>query len=88
MDNTELAGRIEAVSKFVLRLAAELETTGVLDGPVFCGQLRGPERMDDQVEYVRIARHRLDRMADWLDEARAVREALLASARPGGRGLQ
>ena len=88
MDNTELAGRIEAVSKFVLHLAAELETTGVLDGPVFCWQLRGPERMEDQVEYIRIARQRLGRMADWLDEARAAREALLASARPDGRGVQ
>ena len=88
MDNTELAGRIEAVSKFVLHLAAELEMTGALDGPVFCQQLRGPARMEDQVEYIRIARQRLGRMADWLDEGRAAREALLASARPGGRDRQ
>lgn len=88
MDNTELAGRIEAVSKFVLHLAAELETTGALDGPVFCRQIRGPDRMDDQVEYIRIARQRLGRMAEWLDEARTTREALLASARRGDRDRQ
>ena len=83
MDNTELVGRIEAVSKFVLRLAEELELTGVLDGPLFCNRLRGPDRIQDQVEYLRIARQRLAGMADWLDEARAEREALVASARPG-----
>lgn len=85
MDNTELAGRIEAVSRFVLRLAEELELVGVLDGPAFCRRLRGPERMTDQVEYLHIARQRLERMAEWLDEVRAEREALVASARPGGQ---
>jgi len=88
MDNMELAGRIEAVSKFVLRLAEELELTGVLDGPLFCNRLRGPARMDNQVEYLRIARKRLAGMADWLDEVRAEREVLVASARPDDPGHQ
>lgn len=79
MGETELAGRIEAVSKFVLQLAAELEMTGVIDGPRFSQRLRGAERPEDQIEYIRIGRKRLAGMADMLDAARAARAE---SARP------
>lgn len=70
MDNNELLGRIEALSKFALQLAAELEMQGLIDGPRFSARLRGEDRSDDQVEYMRIARERLDQLADCLDLAR------------------
>lgn len=75
MLETELAGTIEAVSKFVLQLAAELEMNGLIDGPRFSGRLRGAPRLEDQVEYIRIARRKLVGMADALDTARACRAA-------------
>lgn len=74
MDNTELAARIDAVSKFVLQLAAELEMTGLIDGPRFSQRLRGPERMADQLESVQLTRERLADMLDTLDNARALRQ--------------
>lgn len=82
MDNIELAGRVEAVAKFVLELAAELEMKGVIDGPRFSQRLRGSDRIDDQVEYIRVARRRLEGMADRLDGAREAR-ALDPAKRPG-----
>lgn len=74
MGETELQGRIEAVSKFVLQLAAELEMNGLIDGPRFSERLRGRPRKEDQVEYIRIARRRLEDMVDALDAVRAERE--------------
>ena len=73
MNEIELAGRIEAVSKFVLHLAAELEMAGLIDGPRFSRRLRGSPRMPDQVPYIQRARECLTVMADTLDAARADR---------------
>lgn len=71
--DAELVARIEAVSKFTLQLAAELEMTGLIDGPRFSERLRGPVRPHDQVESVQLARERLADMASLLDSARASR---------------
>ena len=70
MNETELLGRIEALAKYVLRLTSMLEDAGCIDGPEFSARLRGPDRPDDQIEYIQIARERLGSMADMLDEAR------------------
>ena len=71
--DVELIGRIEAVAKFTLQLAAELEMRGLIDGPAFSARLRGRPRMQDQLEYVRIARTWIEDMADMLDAAREAR---------------
>lgn len=70
MNETELLGRIEALSKYVLRLTVMLEDAGCIDGPEFSARLRGPDRPADQIEYIQIARERLGSMADILDETR------------------
>jgi hypothetical protein len=69
----ETIGRFEALSQFVLQLTAALEMQGLLDGPTFCQRLRGSERMQDQLEYMRIARLRVGQLADALDRMREVR---------------
>lgn len=66
----ETRGRLEALSQFVLQLTAELEMRGLIDGPALCQRLRGNERMQDQLEYMRIARLRVGQLADALDLAR------------------
>ena len=76
ISNTELAGRVEAVSWFVIRLAAELEIAGLIDGPSFCQQVRKPRWRSDQLERMQVAAWRLDQMADLLDQARASRAAM------------
>ena len=73
MDANELAGRVEAVAKFVLQLAAEMEMEGLIDGPRFSERLRGPVRMQDQADYIRGMRNCIEHMADQLDQARAHR---------------
>lgn len=73
MSKDEVIGRFEALSQFVLQLSASLEMQGLLDGPAFCQRLRGDERMQDQLEYMRIARSRVGQLADALDQARAIR---------------
>lgn len=73
MNETELLGRIEALSKYVLQLTAMLEDAGCIDGPEFSDRLRGENRPVDQIEYIRIGRERLGSMADTLDAAREVR---------------
>lgn len=73
MHEDEIAGRFEALVKFSLQLAAEMEMRGVMDGQAFTERLRGPDRPDDQLEYMRICRLRLGQMADALDRMREVR---------------
>lgn len=73
MTENELLGRLEALAKYVLQLTAELEMTGIIDGPRFSERLRGRERMEDQVEFVQIARERLAGMLNMLDAARVAR---------------
>lgn len=81
MDADELAGRIEAVSKFVLQLAAEMEMQGLMDGAGFTRRVRGNAGIRDQVEFLRIGRDRLDEMLDRLDEARGARAAMVLATR-------
>lgn len=73
MRDVELVARIEAVSKFALQLAAEMEMAGLIDGPRFSERLRGPARPHDQLESVQLARERLADMVSMLDSARAAR---------------
>ena len=73
MDSVELLGRFEALAKYVLQLTAELEMQGLIDGPRFSDRLRGADRTDDQLEYMRVARQRLSQLADALDQARETR---------------
>lgn len=75
MSEDEVIGRFEALAKFSLQLAAELEMRGVIDGAGFTERLREPPPLEDQVEYIRLARLRLIEMADALDRARASRLA-------------
>lgn len=75
MNEIELKVRIEAVSTFVLQLAAELEMAGIIDGPRFSERLRGSERMQDQSDYIRGMRTCIGHMADQLDLVRANRAA-------------
>ena len=80
MDNTELAGRIEALTKCVLHLVAELEDRSLIDGPAFSGQIRDCIRpREDSPDHLRVARQRLRELADVLDGAR---QARLDRARP------
>lgn len=79
MDNDafiELAGRIEALSRVVLHMAAVLEERGIMDGPRFAEGLRSslrPEPDADQVLHV--ARERLHELANGLDAARETRRS-------------
>lgn len=73
MSENEVIGRFEALAKFSLQLAAELEMRGIIDGPGFTERLRMPPPLEDQVEYIRISRLRLVEMADALDQARTNR---------------
>lgn len=77
-DHTELAGRIEAIGRAVLRLSAELEMQQLIDGPRLSESWRGavPDRMAAQSELLRCARHYLHDMAQQLDEARSSRQGL------------
>jgi CheY-like chemotaxis protein len=79
MSEDEVIGRFEALAKFSLQLAAELEMRGLIDGISFTERLRQPPPLEDQVEYIRLSRLRLIEMADVLDQARASR---LAHPRP------
>lgn len=76
MDNTELAGRIEAVTKCVLHLIADLEDRQLLDGPRFAQNLRGCiQPAAAAPPYLALARDRLTALADVLDQARQARLA-------------
>lgn len=80
MNNNELAGRLEATTKCVLHLIAQLEDRSLIDGPAFSGQIRDCIRpRPDSPEYLRIAKDRLNELADVLDCARQSR------ARSAGR---
>jgi hypothetical protein len=73
-DFNELAGRIEAISRVVLHLAAALEEGGVIDGPLFTQQLRTSLRPRlDASAHLHGARARLLELADRLDDARRYR---------------
>ena len=71
----ELAGRIEGVSQAVLHLAAQLETTDVIDGPQLSRWMRDavPAHTTDTA-LRRTARNTLHQMARALDGARSSRQ--------------
>ena len=76
LEFNELAGRIEGLSRVVLRLVATLEDAQLIDGPRFADGLRGsvrPRGPDDQI-LVR-AFQVLDDVADALDAARGRRQS-------------
>lgn len=74
MDTTafdELAGRIEGVAQAMLRLAAELEVAGLIDGPRMAADWRAtqpPQHMPDTAVR-RSARTTLAQLADSLTQA-------------------
>lgn len=79
-DNTELAGRIEAVGRALLRLTAELEMQRLIDGPRVSEAWRKavPDRIAADSRVLHCARHCLHDMAAQLDDARQARQAGLA----------
>ena len=77
-DNTELAGRIEAMGRALLRLTAELEMQRLIDGPrvVQAWQQAVPARVAAQSPLLHCARHCLHDMAQQLEAARSQRQSL------------
>lgn len=77
-DNTELAGRIEAIGRALLRLTAELEMQRLIDGPRVSQAWRQavPEHMAAESEVLHCARYCLHDMAAQLDDARRARLAM------------
>lgn len=80
MDNTpsnaKLAGQIEALSRAVLQLAAQLEMLQLIDGPHLSQAWRGavPDRMAADSRVLHAARLHLQGMATTLDDARQGRQ--------------
>jgi hypothetical protein len=76
-DNTELAGRIEAIGRALLRLTAELEMQRVIDGPRVSERWRQavPDHKAAQSPVLHVAQDYLKRMADLLDDARQARQS-------------
>lgn len=76
-DNTELAGRIEAIGRALLRLTAQLEMAQLIDGPHVSQAWRQAvtERRAADSAVLLGARHCLHDMAAQLDDARQAREA-------------
>lgn len=74
-DFNELAGRIQGLTDFILRLTATLEMDGLIDGPLLTGRLRqladGRQFPHGHLEASKLALHQL---ADQLDAARTVRQ--------------
>ena len=58
----EIAGRLEAMNWFMLDLADELVSAGCIDKQRLLARLRTRDGQDDQLEYLRIARDRLQRL--------------------------
>lgn len=74
--NTELAGQIEALSRAVLQLSAQLEMRQLIDGPRLSQAWRGavPDRMAADSRVLHAARRQLQSMAAALDDARQGRQ--------------
>lgn len=73
MLSDEISGRIEALAWFMVDLAEELDSQGLIDGDRFSRGLRARGELEDQLEYMRIGRSCLERLADSFDEARRER---------------
>lgn len=77
MDNfDELAGRIDGIGQALLRMTAELEMQGVIDGPrVSAAWLQVAERRPETSDLLRSAHKTLRQLALMLDEARDARQS-------------
>lgn len=77
MDNPdfdELAGRVEAISRAVLQLAAALEQSSIIDGSQLSQRWRDSIPQDKAGTALRMtARRTLQELADALDDARKYR---------------
>jgi hypothetical protein len=75
-DFTELAGRVEGLTRAFMHAVAALEDTGQLDGPKLANKLRStlPER-PGEAPVLTGARKTLHQIAQALDEARHHRSA-------------
>lgn len=76
MDNfDDLAGRIDAIGQALLRLTAELEMQGVIDGSrVSAAWLQVADRRLETTDIHRSAHKALRQLALMLDEARGARQ--------------
>lgn len=73
---TELAGRIEALARVVLHMAAEIEDRGITDGPRFSAGLRHSlQPQPDAPAHLAVAQERLLELAENLDSARSARQS-------------
>lgn len=73
----ELAGRIEALGRFVLALTETLERQDIIDGPRFCQGLRKhAQALSFEGDHLETARQMLYQAADTLDMARSSRPRL------------
>lgn len=72
----DLQGRVDAVAQALLRLAAELEMTGLIDGSRLSAAWRAHRSLPDAPAALQAASLRTRaQMADVLDAARAVRRS-------------
>lgn len=77
----ELAGRIDGIGHALLRVVAQLEMSGVMDGPRMSAAWREarPEHLANDQE-LQASRHVLLQLAELLDDARQARAARQGSA--------
>lgn len=75
-DFDDLAGRIDGIGQALLRLTAELEMQGVIDGPRVSAawQRAATVQPDDQAVH-RTANRTLLQLAQMLDDARCFRQS-------------
>lgn len=70
----ELAGRIDGIGQALLRLTAELEMQGVIDGSRVCAAwMQVAQRRPETTDVHRSAHKTLAQLAQMLDEARGAR---------------
>lgn len=73
-DFDDLAGRIDGIGQALLRLTAELEMQGVIDGPrVSAAWVQVADRRPEATEVHRWAHKALRQLAQMLDDARQSR---------------
>ncbi len=73
----ELAGRVEAIGRALLRLTAGLEMERLIDGPRVAQMWRDavPEHQAADSPVLHCARHCLHELAQQLDDARSFRQS-------------
>lgn len=84
MDTQELAGRCEALARFALMLAAQMEEAGVISGPSLTASMRQTaDGLSFPAEHRQSAARTMHQLAGALDSAREVRRA--RAGRAGSR---